>query len=292
MELQQLRYYAAVVQAGTINGGARSLGMTQPPVSTQIKLLEAELGCTLFERGSRRIRLTDEGRLLYDYAVRMLNLSESAASAVAGCRNAETGTLRIGVVSSLADLAARRWFSGFSALYPGVDYALSEGTTYEVLDKLKSRMLDAALVRTPFSRRGLDCVSLAPESMLLMAAPRLLQDLPPAVTLEQAAAFPLILYRRWAEVLDRAFAARGCRPRVLCLADDARTCVAWAAAGLGAAIAPADMELTGGMAQLQARPILGLAQGAETTLACNEGGCDTAVGKQFVRYFKEHCATP
>lgn len=287
MELLQLTYYTAVVEAGTINGGAKKLGMTQPPVSTQIRLLEKELGCTLFERGSRQIRLTEEGRLFYERAVRILRMTQSAAAAVAdGCR-AEKGTLRVGVVSSLADLAAEKWFRGFARLYPLVNYEVTEGSTYELLDKLQNRLLDVALVRTPFSARGFTCFHLAPEDMMVMGTGELLSSLPEAVTLKEAASLPLVLYRRWAEVLDRAFAAQGCKPRVLCVADDARTCVAWAAAGLGAAVVPADMMAVSAAADLTARPLRGLVPAAETTLAMNEGGCDTAVGRAFAAYFKE-----
>lgn len=287
MELLQLTYYTAVVEAGTINGGAKKLGMTQPPVSTQIRLLEEELGCTLFERGSRQIRLTEEGRLFYERAVRILRMTQSAAAAVADGRRAERGTLRIGVVSSLADLAAEKWFRGFARRYPLVNYEVTEGSTYELLDKLQNRLLDVALVRTPFSARGFTCFHLAPEDMMVMGTGELLSSLPEAVTLKEAASLPLVLYRRWAEVLDRAFAAQGCKPRVLCVADDARTCVAWAAAGLGAAVVPADMMAVSAAAHLTARPLRGLVPAAETTLAMNEGGCDTAVGRAFAAYFKE-----
>ena len=290
MELQQLRYFSAVVQSGTINGGARKLGMTQPPVSTQIRLLEAELGCTLFERGSRSISLTEEGRLLYGHAVRILNMTKSAAAEVSNCHNAETGTLRIGVVSSLADLAVEKWFHPFSLRYPRVDFELSEGTTYEMLEKLKNRILDIALVRTPFSKRGLNCFSLTAEPMLLIGTAAFLQSDAESASLAEAASCPLILYRRWADYLDRAFAAGGYNPRILCLADDARTCISWAASGLGVAVAPADISITRSAGLLRTRKIRGLSNTAEATLAVNEGGCDTAVGKKFIAYFRKSCA--
>lgn len=289
MELMQLRYYAAVVQEGSINRGAKKLGMTQPPVSAQIRLLEQELGCTLFVRGSRSIQLTEEGRLFYERAVQILNMAESAAAAVAGCRNAQSGTLRIGVVSSLIDVSAERWFRGFAARYPQVNFELTEGSTYELLELLSRRILDAALVRTPFSARGLECFHLPPEDMLLLGAPELLAPLPEPVGLGQLSALPLILYRRWSGVLDQAFAAKGIQPRIRCIADDARTCARWAQAGLGAAIVPADVPAYSEEKGLAVRTIRGLTPGAATTLAVNEGGCDTAVGRLFCDYFRECC---
>ena len=53
MDLKQLAYFTAVVDEGTISAAARKLHITQPPLSSQLKLLEKEAGCLLFERGSR-----------------------------------------------------------------------------------------------------------------------------------------------------------------------------------------------------------------------------------------------
>ena len=289
MELLQLRDFRAVVETGSINGAAKKLGLTQPPVSMQIRLLEQELGCKLFERGSRKIRLTEEGRTLYEHAVRILNMAESAAAAVTDCHTAAGGTLRIGVVSSLAELAAHRWFTGFAQEHPQVNYELAEGSTYDILEKLKNREIDVGLVRQPFSARGVDTVSLEPEDLLAIGTERYLAALPEKVTLKQLAELPLILYRRWLEVLDRAFAAKGYQPRVLCVADDARTCVSWAGAGLGVAVAPMDICHSPLPEGLCLRAIRGLAPMAQTTLAVNEGGCDTAAGRAFVAYFRQNC---
>ena len=285
MELLQLKYYVAVVQEGSISQAAKSLGMTQPPVSMQVRLLEEELGCKLFDRGSRRITLTEEGKLFYEQASRILNMAKSASIAVANYHNATTGTLRAGIVSSLIELALERWFTGFAALHPQVNFELTEGSTYELLDKLQNRLLDLALVRTPFSSRGFTCLNLAPEDMLIIGRNNWLKGLPEQVSLSQAAGLPLLVYRRWSKVLDKAFAARGCKPRLLCVADDARTCLAWARAGLGVAVVPADVKEPA----LESRILSGLNPAAAITLALNEGGCDTAVGREFAKYFKDNC---
>ena len=68
MDLKQLKYFVTVAEEGTISAAAKKLFMSQPPLSIQMKLLEQELGCPLFERGQKHIRLTDTGKLLYDRA--------------------------------------------------------------------------------------------------------------------------------------------------------------------------------------------------------------------------------
>ena len=75
MELKQLAYFKAVADEGTISGAARKLNMSQPPLSSQMHFLEQELGCVLFERGSRKIRLTEAGRMFYERVCAMLDLA-------------------------------------------------------------------------------------------------------------------------------------------------------------------------------------------------------------------------
>ena len=63
MEMKQLQYFRAIVDAGTISGAAKALHMTQPPLSYQIKMLEEELQVQLFFRGTKKITLTEAGKV-------------------------------------------------------------------------------------------------------------------------------------------------------------------------------------------------------------------------------------
>ena len=78
MELKQLEYFRAIVDAGTISGAARDLHMTQPPLSYQIHQLEEELGVQLFERTSKGVILTNAGEVLYERAGNLLDYADSA----------------------------------------------------------------------------------------------------------------------------------------------------------------------------------------------------------------------
>ena len=82
MELRQLHYFVTIVNEGNISQAAKRLHISQPPLSHQMKLLEEELGVTLFERGSRRIRLTLPGKALYEKALAILDLSALAKTEI------------------------------------------------------------------------------------------------------------------------------------------------------------------------------------------------------------------
>lgn len=76
MEIRQLEYFRAIVDAGTISAAARNLHMTQPPLSYQMKLLEEELQVKLFVRGTRNITLTEAGKALYVRAGSLLMMAD------------------------------------------------------------------------------------------------------------------------------------------------------------------------------------------------------------------------
>ena len=78
MELRELKYFLAVVQQGSISGAAEYLYITQPSLSRQMQHLESEVGGPLFVRGSRRITLTERGRLLKKRAEEMLEQMRKA----------------------------------------------------------------------------------------------------------------------------------------------------------------------------------------------------------------------
>ena len=76
MDFRSLQYFIAVAQELNFTRAAEKLQMSQPPLSSQIKALEEELGVQLFIRGKRRLTLTETGTLLLQRAVQMMELSE------------------------------------------------------------------------------------------------------------------------------------------------------------------------------------------------------------------------
>ena len=96
MELRELKYFLAVAQAGSISGAAEALYITQPSLSRQMQNLEREVGGALFERGKRRITLTERGKLLKKRAEEMLELYEKTVSEVSAPAQDVSGEVCIG----------------------------------------------------------------------------------------------------------------------------------------------------------------------------------------------------
>lgn len=265
MELKQLNYFVTVVQEGTISAAARRLNLTQPPLSAQMKLLEQEVGCPLFERGSRKIQLTEAGRMLYNRAVTMLEYADITRQELADYIKGASGTLRLGVVSSVGSTHLVEIVKGFHKEHPRIVFELTEANTYQLLEQLKANLLELAIVRTPFPDQGFESFCILEEPMLAAGhrrffdadaapsdnarstAPAYADASPyadasaryPLLPLSALFQKPLILYRRWEEVLQKRFKSAHIDPVVFCKNDDARTSAFWADAGLGVAILPA-----------------------------------------------------
>ena len=120
MNFKQLEYFVAVADAGSISSAARSLHISQPPLSTQMHLLEEELGQSLFERGSRSIKLTDAGRFFYERAQSILDMAEGTRKDMEQLGKGLIGALRLGMISSVQTGPVIESISRFRQNHPGV----------------------------------------------------------------------------------------------------------------------------------------------------------------------------
>jgi DNA-binding transcriptional LysR family regulator len=135
MDLFQLETFLAVVQAGSFSGAAKLVHRTQPAVSQVVRRLEEELGEALFDRSSREGRLTDAGKVLHEYAQKMLNLRREARASLEELRQFQRGTLVLAAneFTSLYLLRVLEEFRRFSPMIKiAVQRALASGIAADV----------------------------------------------------------------------------------------------------------------------------------------------------------------
>jgi DNA-binding transcriptional LysR family regulator len=118
------RTFVRTVEAGSFTAVARDLNSSQPTVSRQIAVLEEHLGCLLFQRTTRTLALTDDGRTFYDHAIRTLEAAAEAESAVGRRRAKPSGTLRLACSGVFGRLHIVPRLARFRARYPDIDIAL------------------------------------------------------------------------------------------------------------------------------------------------------------------------
>lgn len=231
MDFHQLQYFVAIAESGSITAAAKKLFLSQPPLSMQMKRLEKELGCVLFLRGAREVQLTEAGKLLYTRAKSMLELRRITEEELAVCSEQTSGTIRLGVISSVGCSLLPQWLKWFHAQYPQIRFSLYESDTYQILEKLHQDRVELALVRSPFSAEGIQKVPLQTESLTAVGHHSFFSDAD-TISLQELAERPLIIYRRWEHILNQTFRTLELPVSYFCVNEDARTTVYWADAGL------------------------------------------------------------
>ena len=239
MELRQLEYFRAIVDSGTISGAARELHMTQPPLSYQMKMLEAELQMSLFLRGTKKITLTEAGKTLYEQAGKLLMMSELTKKEVV--KSGQEATLHIGMTPSTVSMMSD-YLIRFAEKYPQVHFDIHEGSTFILKEQLENQQIDLTTLRTPVVLNGCETRLLAKEKLMAMANPecQMLQGCA-SITLSQLAKQPLILSHRYQKYASSAFEQAGLVCDFYCTCEDARTALTMAEKGLGVAILPDSM---------------------------------------------------
>lgn len=159
MDLKSLRYLLAIAEEGSISAAAESLNLSQPNISRQMTLLEKELGAKLFERGSRRIVLTEEGMLLRRRAVEILQLADTAVTEIGSAGKDVIGTVRIGCGETDAMRVVARAIRRFSETHPMVRFELHSGNAEDVSDLLERGLVDFGVLIEPTDKTRYDYLS-------------------------------------------------------------------------------------------------------------------------------------
>lgn len=170
MELRHLRYFVAVAENLSFRQAAEKLHMAQPPLSSQIKSLENELGVRLFERNTRSVRLTHAGQVFLQDVRSLLASSAEAQRRVKEAAQGLVGTLRVGVIAPAANAWLASVLRRFRQRFPSVQLSVFDLTSTEQLRRLRTHELDLGLLRPPMGDPDLDCIFVE-ESEQVLALP-------------------------------------------------------------------------------------------------------------------------
>jgi DNA-binding transcriptional LysR family regulator len=275
MELVELRIFKAVAEQGGITKAAAALNRVQSNVTTRIQQLEERLGARLFNREGRRLVLSSEGRLLLDYAERLLRLSAEAQAALKS--HGPHGVLKIGALESTAATRLPAVLARYHREHPAVRLELATGTTAALVHRVLREELEAAFVAEPFAAAGLQTQHVFTEELVLITArdhPRVAS--PADLAQRTVLAFSTgCAYRRRLETwLGRA---NKVAERVMEYGSY-HAIVACAAAGGGIAVVPKSvLRATGLETQLGVHPLPAKVAQAKTMLVWRRGHQSSAL---------------
>ncbi|WP_343610236.1 LysR substrate-binding domain-containing protein [Novosphingobium sp.] len=248
MDLKQLRSFLCLTEELHFGRAAERLGMSQPPLSQQIRALEDELGVRLFERSSRRVQITEAGRLFEPEARRTLAQADHARMVARMALHGQRGRLRISFTSSGPYVARlSETLHDYRRHYPEVELTVRELGTFDQVEMLRREDIDIGMVRAataPTLPAGLCTRCLVEEEMMVAVRadhPLATQINPPSLL--ECAEHPLVITTAagassyYEDVFARTRAA-GVPLRIASEAAGLATLLGLVAAGFGATLLP------------------------------------------------------
>ena len=241
MEIHQIRYMCAVAETRSFTAAAVREHVAQPSLSQQIIKLEDELGAKLFHRLGRKVRLTEIGKAFFPKAQDVLRAVSSAKSAIHEMTNTACGTLRIGVIPTIAPYLLPKVLPSFSRKFPQVDIIVSEDITPILLEKLQETAVDMVIVALPVQGAELMRQEILRERLYLVASTDHALCRGSSACLKDLAAEPFLLLREGHCFRETAIAA--CKrakitPHVVFESGNFATILGMVAAGMGISFVP------------------------------------------------------
>lgn len=239
MDLQLLRYFYTVAAEGSFLQAAHKLNYAQSNLSSRIKGLEEELGEQLFYRSSNGVTLTEKGRILYEYAEKLLSLAEETKRAMAG-RHVQSSVLHIGAMESCASTFLPGLLAGYHARYPEIAVRVTTGHSAELREDVLRHRLDAAFVAGPSDHAVLTGVPVRQERMVILADSHTAKDTPLHALLSR----PLLVFPygcSYRSMLEGLLADENIMPQEIIEFSSLGAIVASVSVGLGISLLPSSV---------------------------------------------------
>ena len=195
MNLDQLRTFREVAVHRSFTLAAEKLFRTQPAISTQVRMLEEELGERLFDRIGKKIFLTQAGEILLTYAERMLRLHDEAKLAVSELNATPKGKLLIGANEATCIYILPTVFTLYKQRCPEVQISIYRNFSKKVLEKILENQLDFGIVTLPVVNKDLVTIPISEDELWLITSPSHPLASRSAVGLAEMINYPMIFHK-------------------------------------------------------------------------------------------------
>ena len=169
MDLQTLRFFIAAAEAGSLSAAADSMHYAQSNLSSRIRQLEEEIGEQLFYRHKRGVILTAKGQVLYEYAQRVLKLSDEAVTVMRDMDHAR-GKLALGSLEAIALIDLPQLLAAYHKQCPDVSLSLQTDMNDVFLSRVLSGKLDGAFVCGPVNHPSLSELFFKHDELILVGS--------------------------------------------------------------------------------------------------------------------------
>lgn len=218
MNLHQLRVFCEVAEARSFSAAAEKLHVTQPAITLQIKNLEDFYELKVFERIGKKVLLTEEGKVLFDFANQMLTLSRQTEEALADLKGLSRGTIQIGTSFSFGDYYLPTLLRAFHKKYPKISIEIGAGNTSQIIEDTLLHKNDIAFVAYHPGNNKLMVREFVSDILVAIVPNQHKLAGRESITLNELNREPLILRERGSSyrgMVDETFKRKGISPLII-----------------------------------------------------------------------------
>ncbi|MBR2774427.1 MAG: LysR family transcriptional regulator [Selenomonadaceae bacterium] len=288
MGIKDMRAFFAIVEEGNISHAAQRLGIAQPALSRQMKHLEENLRVKLFERGSRRIRLTEAGQVLYGRVENILGMVDGTVREIKEIGSGTKGTIRIGTITTSGAMILPDLINAFHKIYPDVTFEIWEAEGARIIELLDSRLIEIAITRTQVDNLNYELLVLPNEPLVMvMNSKNICGEDDLTIRLEELKDQPLIIPLRWKSNFIAACKRLDFEPQIICVSDSIVQDLLMVKMNLGMAMIPVSSKrlLTDG--DLIYKRIIEPEMTTHTVIAWRKNQTLSTACKNFIDLFKK-----
>lgn len=209
-ELYKIFYMVA--RSGSFSAAARELFVTQSAVSQSIKALETQTGSTLFVRGTKNVKLTSVGEMLYSHVGQAYALLKTAEGKMLEMQSLGSGEIRIGVGDTILHHLLIPVLQEFINKYPNIKIQINNRTSPGIIDSLKSGTVDLGIVTLPVTDKSIETPEFREVEDVFVASSRFNHLKDRDVSIDELTSLPLLLLKRESSTrrnLDQYFSSKG-----------------------------------------------------------------------------------
>lgn len=196
MNLEHLKVFSVAAKQKSFSATAKLLHLSQPAVSLQIQQLEATLHVKLFERTTKRIKLTDSGKLLLHYAEQIIQLVSQAEKELALLADSVHGRLHIGASLTTGDYVLPSLLGRFKQQFPEVKLFVELFNSHDIINKLANQEIDLGFVEAPLHHTDLQLLPFMEDELVVITStqqPHLIDPEQSVISIAELFALPFIL---------------------------------------------------------------------------------------------------
>jgi len=218
LNFNQFRVFYHAAKHLNFTVAASKLFITQPAVTAQVKSFEEACNLKLFKKRARRMYLTDEGRILFDFAERIFKYEKEIENVIDEMRELKRGILSLGTTKAYARYFMPLMISSFHQNYPNIKIQLNEGSSLDMIYSLLNFNIEVAVIARAMDHPEVNFYPFSKEEMAIIVAPDHPLTRKKSISFKELADEPFIMKENGSgtrKMVEQLFEKEGCEPNAL-----------------------------------------------------------------------------